>query len=64
MVHKYAGRGIKKYEPIRLIGFDFDKVEWVTIDLYPQTKVAVVHPSGLEEEEKVMEFEKIKDGVE
>jgi hypothetical protein len=63
MVHKYEGRGIKKYKPIKLIAYDFTDGEWQSMDLYPETKIIVIHPADIGEAEEVREFDKIKDGV-
>jgi hypothetical protein len=44
--------GIKKYKPIKLIGFDFKEGEWQNMDFYPETKTLVIHPSHYGEGEK------------
>jgi hypothetical protein len=62
MVH-VIGTGIKKYKPMRLYGFDYKEGEWQMMDLYPESKVIVIHPSHFGEKEEVRQFDKIKNGL-
>ena len=65
MVHKAARTwGIRKFEPIKFMAFDFDEDEWQSIEVYPDPKVIVIKPAHAGEEEEIRKFDRIKDGLE
>lgn len=64
MVHKTARKwGIEKFEPIKLIGFDYVDKEWQNIEVFPDSKVVVIEPAHYGEDKEIRSFDRIRDGV-
>lgn len=57
MVHKVARTfGIVKYKPWKMIGFDYVDNEFQSIDLFPESRVVVIHSSHAGEPNEVREW--------